>query len=204
MTMRRLLHLTLAVLTVMLAVGACGDDKGPQAASTTTSTLPPAVDKTVETNFRLEVTGDASVTLDGRREVRVYVRKGKGETLPLSVVSITLPQPVSLPDGRVVSPELGLTGMYEKDGTYTVPAGLGTAPRTGTTVATNIQGTVAVSVVHVTILAHQGATSETRFGYLAEPCTVTYQDNAMKGRAECPAMVSYDGKRISMKMAWGD
>lgn len=182
---------------VLLAFAGCGrGDKG--------SAKPEApVDKTVAMNFHMEVTGDQSAVLDGKRDVRVFVQRGKGEARAFSVVSVTLPTPAVLPDGRVVSPELGIAGLYDKDGTYTVPAGLGTPPKNGPTVPSTPQGSVQVSVVHVTFLPHEGAQSEVRYGYVAEPCKVTYERKAMKGRAQCPALVSYDGRRVSMTLRWG-
>ena len=194
---RRVLAVALLATVV---VGGCGrDDKD----NTDAINASKPIDQTLEMPFDLQVSGDDSVSLTGTRKVRVLTRRATdAESLPYSVASVTLPEPPSLPDGRFVNPEIGMAGLYDKDGTFTLPAGLGTPPRTGSTVAPAPEGSVKISVVQVVLLT-KSPPLEVRYLYLAEPCKVTLEKKALKGRASCPSLVSYDGKKVSMTMAWG-
>lgn len=180
--------------------GADGDGGGGGTAEQFEENVNDLHDDSRERMLTLRVTGDETATFEGRLPMRFVTRRGEGESLSISVASITTTTPISLGAAGFVNPEIGLAGMYKGEGTYKLPKGIGMAPATGPTVKSEAEGSEAVSVAQVTFM--KPSQPETRFGYLLEPCTVTVKRRATEGTAECPALVAVDGRRVSMTMSW--
>jgi hypothetical protein len=202
---------------IVLQLGAwssCSDDRGGKdvgsgSTSTTSAvatTLAPVRDETVERSVSIEVRGDREVSLKRRVNTRFVTRESKGKYLSVSVASVTFPELIDLGGTEKINPEIAIAGMYEGDGDYTLPAGIGTRPASGPTIKPNEDAKdnpQTVSVAQITFIDLGPSPSELRFGYLLKECKVTVKDGAKTGKADCPALVAINGEKVSMTFEWG-
>lgn len=157
-------------------------------------------DQTIERRLTVEVTGAQSFKFDSLTNMRFLVREATGDEAAKSIASVTLPQPLANPAGGLVIPEVAIGNRYEGAGDYAVVAGTGQGPPDGPKAAN--PGTPDASLVQVSFVTTEPTPGETRFGYLLEPCKVTFGKDAITGSADCPALLSFKGERVTLKIRW--
>ncbi len=190
----------LAVLAAATLFGGCNGGNEDEAPAD--DAKPEEVkDQTLDRKVTVRVQGARTFDFSGTKPVRFVTRRGSGSTLPASVASVTIPDAFASPDGSFVQPEVAVAGMYTGDGNYTIPAGNGTKPTTGPTVAAdpNVKGRLSVGQV---TFARKDPPNAIRFDYTLEPCQVRLADNATSGTARCPGLIAHTGERVSMELSW--
>ena len=184
----------LAVVALVAVLAGCGDS-GPEPPQQVT-------DRTIERSVELRVTGSREASFDGDAQLRVVVRPGKRERITEAVATVLFEEPLDVGGGTRLTGQIGVVGMYDGDGTYELPAGVGQAPTTGPTTSAP-GGTTGMSVAQVTFAGADADAPAEQFGYVLEPCEVEFEEDATEGSAECPALVSPDGDRVSLRLTWG-
>lgn len=159
-------------------------------------------DQTIERRLLIEVTGARPFKFDGTTNMRFLVREASGDKAAAGVASVTLPAFLADPaGGDQVIPEVALAGRYDGPGKYIVAAGTGQGPPDGPKAKAGGPAPDA-SLVQFSFVTAKPTPSETRFGYLLEACTVVIGKDAITGSADCPALLSFTGDRITLKMRW--
>jgi hypothetical protein len=196
-------HHKLAVAVLLIGiVSACGGENSGDSSDSTSQIddVGAVSDNSYSTKVTLKVTGGHSADFEGNHSVRYVLRPATGEKLPFSVASISFPEPIHLGEGWTVQPEVGTSALYKGDGTYEIPAGIGPAPLTGTTVKAP-DGLVKASIIQV-VFVRMDPPEEKRFRYLAQPCKLTLRDEATKGTILCPSLAGDNGGSVSFSMTW--
>jgi hypothetical protein len=197
---RRLRRVALVLMVLPAAVtSACGGEPAEEGE---------VVDRTVDRSLVVEVEGDRRIDFDGEATLHVVTRVGEGEEADVSVAAIELTEPLVLESGATVALEVGVVGLYDGDGEYTLPAGLGlvkpaSAPPVSSA-SSSSESFSQVSVLFYELDENGEPVSEERFGYLAEPCRITLRDHATSGEVECPALWDSDGRSVSLTATWRD
>jgi hypothetical protein len=160
-------------------------------------------DRMLERTVTIEIEGAQDAHVEKVLTTRVVTRVGEGELAQFSLAHVGPPEFVQLGGGRRLMVEVGVVGIYTGDGTYELPAGIGPPPSKGPTVETEATGMVTSSVAAAVFVTEgDDGPSETRFGYLLEPCQVELRSDATEGNVSCPALKSVGGEEVSLTMTW--
>ena len=188
MSRRLIASLVLLLLLPGCARGGGGPDKVEE-----------SVRRKEQRAIHVEIRGARTVTYDGRVDVETLSRKGEGEQAAFSVAVMTLVQPLAIQGGQL-NLEVTIGGRYGGDGEYKLAAGSGPiVPTAGPTAPGRPLGGDAVSKVMLTFFE---GTKEKRFGYALESCKIRFEDDATEGTARCPALVAFDGEKVSLELSW--
>lgn len=188
----------LIVLAVVLAAAMSACKRGD------TGTVGDLQDQTLPRKLTLRITGAHTFELNETRNLRVLIRKATGSNAQMSVASVSTSEFYPAPNGWLAQPEAAIVGLYDGDGTYTLPAGRGRVPTTGPTVPDDPSAQGKLSVVQTTFDRFDKPGSAQRYDYALEPCVVVLNDDGKTGSAKCPKLANHDGQTISMEMSWGE
>jgi hypothetical protein len=194
LTARKALVVTIALVMTLTAAACRKADSGKVGA---------LQDETIPRKLSLRITGARTFDLSETRDLRILVRTASGSRSDLSVASVSSARFFTAADGWFVQPEVAVVGLYDGDGTYTVPAGRGTKPSTGPTVVADPGARGMISVIQTTFDRMDKPGSAQRYDYALEPCVVRLSDSGKTGSAKCPALAAFDGAVIAMEMTWG-
>ena len=204
--LKRLRTLLGIAVVVALATTGCGGDADDSDAAepgeTTTTVSNAPKDERVDRRLVVSVTGTAEASVDAVVPMRFVTRVGEGEVANFNLAHVGFQSPVELDPERTLDIEVGLVGLYQGDGTYALPAGIGQAPTTGPT-APKPNGTGALSVVGVRIVRPGPPATEEYFAHPLEPCEVVLRRDASEGEVTCPKVLSIRGEAVRFEMRWG-
>lgn len=192
----RLRTVVIAALVALLAVAAlpgCRRKAGPPK---------DIVNRSLTRTVVVEVGGARTARVESDILVSLMIRKSTPTHRDSALYAFQPKGALRVDQQVVVQPEFNVIAMYAGDGTYEIPAGIGQAPTTGNTVPAPDSPALA-SLVGVTFVSSTPP-SETRYGYLAQPCEFTTTDDGASGSLDCPAVLSIAGEAISLKLSWGD
>ena len=191
---------SMVVLVVLsLVSAACADEDAASTQSTTTTDYKP-VDKTVEREVDIEISGARAGHVRRRLPVRLLlVRTPVSQS---NLTSVTLLEPLDIGNGQRLLVDIALFGPDARKSSLTIAPGYGTAPPGAPKVsAPPVESGQTPSRVRLTILAGQPLT-ETLFAYHAEPCKITVrQPEALLGSATCDAVYG-NGEKLAFRMTW--
>lgn len=186
-----------AVLGSAFFAAACGSspDLRPPVFS---SAAPDSLRAKYPAKIHHEIIGDSTYTLETESIVDIY--EAQGTSIPTAVWILTASAgafDVTLSDGSLLLWSADLSpGQYEGPGTYTID---------GLKPPKDAQASSLRSAAYVQIARPVGGEdSLRRYDQLNQPCTLTFEANAARGRVECPELgLDRDPSRtISWTWTW--
>lgn len=219
------LRRAVALFLLYSALAACGGDKandpstaGQDPGTNATATTSPnplsneEISRLLPGHLRIDVTGDVSFTYDEDVDLRIVVINDEDVT-PIKFVSVGIEQLQKLPDGDAFRVAFDLTGDYDGEGEYVLPA-IGSVGNPAEELdPDNPDANAAgrgLSKPYVTYspegtIEDNPAAAATAVSYEnpIEDCTLVIgADDATAGSLECPKVADASGNIVGFTMEW--
>lgn len=184
------------IAALLLALVACGDTKGLTPAVRGSTPAPGDTRLFYKVHLTMSVTGAETFIIDTETLLDVHEIAGERNPVAIWFLTVSAGDRLLTEEGRVVSFSADLApGTYRGPGTYVLD---GKAQGKVLGVETNIGSAAFLMVADLRTTPPRAA----RYGVLVEPCTMVFEEDAVRGSVTCPALGNDAGPGKDIKLTW--